>query len=72
MVSLVLDRYDAKMKREILAAQDVDMSTHPCTRPFLPRNKTGIFRMFLAYETKSDEYNSFYVMQLVSVVTFFM
>ncbi|KAG7157906.1 O-linked-mannose beta-1-2-N-acetylglucosaminyltransferase 1-like 29 [Homarus americanus] len=25
---------------------------------------TGIFRMFIASETKSDEYNSFYVMQL--------
>ncbi|XP_042242016.1 protein O-linked-mannose beta-1,2-N-acetylglucosaminyltransferase 1-like [Homarus americanus] len=61
---LVLDRYDAKMKREILAAQDVGLNTHPCAGPFLPRNKTGIFRMFIASETKSDEYNSFYVMQL--------
>ncbi|XP_045606907.2 protein O-linked-mannose beta-1,2-N-acetylglucosaminyltransferase 1 [Procambarus clarkii] len=61
---LTLERYEAKFKREILTAEDLEVIPHPCTRPFLPQHKAGPFRVFVVSETQSDEYGAYYVMQL--------
>nr|XP_053633050.1 protein O-linked-mannose beta-1,2-N-acetylglucosaminyltransferase 1-like [Cherax quadricarinatus] len=69
---LTLHRYEAKMKREILAAQEVHFIQHPCSHPFLPQDQPGPFKLFVASDTKSDEYGSYYVMQLVSTIALYV
>nr|XP_045608556.1 protein O-linked-mannose beta-1,2-N-acetylglucosaminyltransferase 1-like [Procambarus clarkii] len=61
---LTLERYEAKFKREILEAEDLKDVLHPCSRPFLPQDKAGPFRLFVLSETQSDEYDSYYIMQI--------
>ncbi|XP_071532942.1 protein O-linked-mannose beta-1,2-N-acetylglucosaminyltransferase 1-like isoform X2 [Panulirus ornatus] len=61
---LILDKYEIKMQHEIQRAQDLEGTEDPCVYPFLPPNQPGPFRVFVASETKSDEYDSYFVMQL--------
>ncbi|KAK4314646.1 hypothetical protein Pmani_014075 [Petrolisthes manimaculis] len=76
---MVLDRYEAKLKREILRATDLHLTDIPCRVRFPPDEvlylhsllllvhsppQPGPFRVFVASDTKSDEYGSYYLMQL--------
>ncbi|KAK3859674.1 hypothetical protein Pcinc_034228 [Petrolisthes cinctipes] len=60
---MILDRYEAKLKGEILRATDLHLTDIPCRVRF-PPDEPGPFRVFVASETKSDEYGSYHLMQL--------
>ncbi|XP_045131963.1 LOW QUALITY PROTEIN: protein O-linked-mannose beta-1,2-N-acetylglucosaminyltransferase 1-like [Portunus trituberculatus] len=63
---LVLDRYKAKMERDILNATDLVLGEDFCATSdsILPTHQPGNFRMFVRSMSKSDEYMSFYMMHL--------
>ncbi|XP_050718967.1 protein O-linked-mannose beta-1,2-N-acetylglucosaminyltransferase 1-like [Eriocheir sinensis] len=63
---LILDRYRAKLKREILNATDLVLRNDFCSTsagPVIPHDLPGPFRVFVWSESKADEYGSFIVMQ---------
>ncbi|XP_064105013.1 protein O-linked-mannose beta-1,2-N-acetylglucosaminyltransferase 1-like [Macrobrachium nipponense] len=62
--SLTSAKYEEKIREDILRAQEIKITGSPCKDFTLPPDKKGPFKIFMKADTRSDEYNSFYVMHL--------
>ncbi|XP_045602942.2 protein O-linked-mannose beta-1,2-N-acetylglucosaminyltransferase 1 [Procambarus clarkii] len=60
---LVAQNYSDWMENEIRSATKLNFNDHPCHTHIIPNNMTGPFVLFLGVVSRSDEYNSFYIMQ---------
>nr|XP_053648232.1 protein O-linked-mannose beta-1,2-N-acetylglucosaminyltransferase 1-like [Cherax quadricarinatus] len=60
---LVSQNYSKWMENEIREATKIHLRDHPCHTHILPTNMTGPFVLYLGVVSRSDQYNSFYIMQ---------